>query len=95
MPVNHSTAVHPAHPSRVFLLRMLAEANPRYDEAVAAGATAFPQSKKWFAGVSAARHVRLLLWDQLAVTDTDETIWLTPSGWAAVAALPEMAEAST
>jgi hypothetical protein len=38
---------------------------------------------RWDTARLAVRAVRGVLWDGLAVTEPDESLWLTASGWAA------------
>src|SRR5260370_8881936 len=89
--VKHGSSQHVLHPRRVFLLRLLSENSPSYDELVRAVVTEFPHQSMFYASARAARSVRLLFWDRLAVTEPDETCWLTPTGWRPVADLCELA----
>jgi hypothetical protein len=78
-PADVSTA---RHPRREFLLRRLREADgPRYDELVGEVAEALPEKRPYLTGIKAARSVRTLLWDGLATTEPDGSVWLTPAGW--------------
>jgi hypothetical protein len=47
----------------------------------------FPAKSHYLTRVRAVRAVRDLLWDELAVTEPDESIYLTPAGWRALEAL--------
>lgn len=68
---------------RAWLLERLSAADGiSYDELVHELFTEFPQAgKRHLATVCAVRSVRDLLFDELAVTESDQSIWLTPEGW--------------
>jgi hypothetical protein len=66
---------------RTFVLTVLADTNPSYDELCRAVIEAFPERNKYRQKVHAVRAVRDALWDELAVCEADETVWLTPTGW--------------
>ena len=75
-----------------FILRRLAAADgPGYDELVREVIAAFRLPPKYRAGVLAVREIRWTLWSMLAVTEPDESVWLTPAGWAALADRPQPA----
>jgi hypothetical protein len=69
-----------------WLITRLTEADgPSYDDLCAEVVAAFPDGKtKWFASCKGVREVRWLLWSGLATVESDESVWLTPAGWAAV-----------
>jgi hypothetical protein len=69
---------------RTFVLGVLADGNPSYDVLCRAVIEAFPERNKYQQSVKAVRAVRNVLWDELAVIDSDETLWLTAAGWAKV-----------
>ncbi len=69
---------------RTFVLGVLADSNPVYGDLVRAVIEAFPERTEYHRKVKAVRAVRAVLWDELAVCDTDETLWLTPAGWTKV-----------
>jgi hypothetical protein len=72
-------------PRQDWLLCRLTEADgPSYDDLCGETVAAFPVGKsKWFASCDAVREVRWLLWAGLATVGSDESMWLTPAGWAA------------
>jgi hypothetical protein len=41
------------------------------------------KTQRWVAKYEGVRVVRDLLWDKLATTESDESVWLTPMGWKA------------
>lgn len=69
---------------RTFVLGVLANSNPSYDDLIRAVIEACPDSSKYQRKVRAVRSVRAVLWHELAVCESDETLWLTPAGWAKV-----------
>jgi hypothetical protein len=80
----------PSHPRREYLLALLADASgPTYDQLCRAAIERFdePARPSWYCKARSIRAVRRLLWDELAVTESDESVWLTPAGWALVAEL--------
>lgn len=69
---------------RIWLLNRLREADgPIYDDLIRElkEATRVETESERFAGVRCVRAVRALLWLELAVTEPDESIWLTQKGW--------------
>jgi len=74
---------------RPWLLRRLAQADGlAYDQLCGEVIAAFPHSTVRFrASARGVRAVRDLLSEGLAVTERDASVWLTPDGWAALAAL--------
>jgi hypothetical protein len=77
-----------------FILRRLAQADGlTYDELCRAVITAFPMPSKYVASTAAVREVRWAMWSMLVVTEPDESVWLTPAGWAALADQPQKAGA--
>ena len=67
---------------RRWLLERLMQADgPRYDELVGEMIDAIPHSVRRVAGIRAVKAIRQLLRDGLAVTENDESMWLTPLGW--------------
>ena len=79
---------------RAWLLERLSAADGiSYDELCRELCTEFPQAgKRHLATVCAVRSVRDLLFDELAVTESDESMWLSPSGWAVLEALMASAD---
>jgi hypothetical protein len=77
-------AVMSRHLRRDFLLARLREADGiSYDELCRAVAEAIPSHSHWAASARGVKVVRMLLWDGLATTEPDESVWLTPKGWQA------------
>ena len=71
-------------PRRNYLLRRLREADgPAYDELCAWIVGEFPHRSKWVASTRGVQAVRDLFSDGLAITERDESVWLTPEGWQA------------
>ncbi len=73
------------HPGRRawLLARLMAADGPSYDELCRGVTAAFPlDGPKWRASRLGVREVRRLFWDELAVTEPDESCWLTAAGWA-------------
>jgi hypothetical protein len=69
-----------------FLLERLRQADGiTYDDLCREIVEAFPDHKRWRASARGVREVRWLLWSGLAVTEPDESIWMTPAGWAVTA----------
>lgn len=69
---------------REYLLKRLRDADgPEYGDLVAEVAGAFPERTRYWTAAMAARSVRELLWDELAVVDGDGAVWLLSAGWAA------------
>ncbi len=64
-----------------FVLWYLTEHNVTYDEMIRIVMERFPWPRRWLCATWAVRAVRAVLWDELAVTQNDETLWLTPAGW--------------
>jgi len=74
-----------------WLIWRLGEADgPAYDELVGELAQEFPHDNRHISGIRAVRTVRWTLWSKLATTEPDESVWLTPAGWAALAELQQM-----
>lgn len=76
---------------RARLLRRLAKADGvSYDDLCRSVIEQFPHARGLrFASPRGVRAVRDLLFDELAATEADESVWLTPAGWAALAELSE------
>lgn len=74
---------------RAWLLERLADADGiTYDNLVREIVTEFPQDgRQHLASVCGVRAVRDLLFDELAVTEPDQSMWLTARGWKALEAL--------
>lgn len=84
--------VTPQHASRrdrrAWVLDRLREADgPAYDQLVREVAEAHPEGWPPKTSILAVRAVRALMWDGLVTTEPDESTWLTPAGWAALAEL--------
>ena len=70
---------------RAAVLERLLEADgPSYDELCHEIVTAFRGRGDYAANARGVRAIRELLWRQLAVTEPDESVWLTASGWEAI-----------
>jgi hypothetical protein len=76
---------------RAWLLARLAEADgPTYDDLCCAIVERFrivhdkPNVARFLASARGVRAVRSLLWDELATTESDQSVWLTPARWTAV-----------
>jgi hypothetical protein len=53
-----------------------------YDDLIREVMAAFPvPGNRVLCGIRVVRTVRGLLWKELAVTESDESVWLTPAGW--------------
>jgi hypothetical protein len=67
---------------RAWLLERLTAADGiTYDQLCGEVVAEFPQDgRKWLASASGVRE---LLFDELAVTMSDESVWLTAAGWQA------------
>ena len=50
-----------------------------------------PRSRAYVAANRGVRAVRALLWDGLASTEADESVWFSRAGWDALAAMREPA----
>ena len=77
---------------RQWLLTRLSQADgPSYDELIREliAAEVPPRMNETGIKIAAVHSVRSLLWNQIAVTESDETIWLTPLGWQHVARYTE------
>jgi hypothetical protein len=74
---------------KAWLLERLAAADGvTYDELCRGVIGEFPQDgRRQLASVCGVRAVRDLLWDELATTEPDESVWLTASGWAELESL--------
>jgi len=81
---------------RKWILNRLREADGvTYDKLCHETYTAFPHRTQWFASVRAVRAVREVLWLGYAVTNPDESVWLTPAGWYAFRPSPKPAQTPT
>lgn len=70
---------------RSWLLERLADADGiTYDALVGETVAEFPAKSHYLTRVRAVRAVRDLLFDELATTEPDESIYLTPAGWRAL-----------
>jgi hypothetical protein len=68
---------------REFVLDRLRQADgPTYGELCRETVEAFPEARRWRASAWGVRAVRLALWHGLAITEPDQTVWLTERGWA-------------
>ena len=90
---------------KTFVLGALAESKPSYDELCRAVIEAFPGdpekvnsprsmiscTARCHAQVKAVRAVRIVLWDELAVIESDETLWLTRPDGRRSGSLPSLA----
>lgn len=67
---------------RIWLLERLTEADgPIYDDLCRDVIAEFAEKNIYLARTLGVRAVRQLLRDGQAVTEADESIWLTPAGW--------------
>ena len=86
------------YPRRRWLLARLAEADGvSYNELCRSVVEELlaregkPRSRAYVAANRGVRAVRALLWDGLASTEADESVWFSRAGWDALAAMREPA----
>jgi hypothetical protein len=76
--------VRMSYERRVWLIERLRDSDgPTYSELIGElfEATRHVGETERSASIRCVRAVRSLLWNRLAVTEPDETVWLTPRGW--------------
>jgi len=79
-----------AEARRAWVMARLRTADgPAYDELVKEAVAVFSEppccDDQLCAAIRAVSAIRGALWDGTATTEADESIWLTPAGWAATA----------
>ncbi len=69
---------------RKFILKRLRESDGiTYDQLCHDTAARVRHPNKYYRSQNGVKEVRKVLWDRLAVTEPDESVWLTPAGWRA------------